>query len=88
MTERISAKQFELLRKQGWDEYKKVATVMAKQMDEDFEVETLEGTMKGKAGDYLCQGPAGEEWPIKKGIFEATYVVVRTLRDPDHHRNY
>ncbi len=58
-----------------WKEYRKTATVMAKQMDEDFEVETLEGTMKGKAGDYLCRGPAGEEWPIKKEIFESTYVL-------------
>ena len=57
-------------------EYRKIATVYAKQMDESFEVETLEGTMKGKAGDYLCVGAEGERWPIKKEIFEKTYVEV------------
>jgi len=44
-------------------------------MSEPFEVETLEGTMRGGKGDYLCEGPAGEQWPIKKDIFEATYEL-------------
>lgn len=42
-------------------------------MTEDFEVKTLEGLMKGKAGDYLATGIQGEQWPIKKNIFEKTY---------------
>lgn len=57
-------------------EYRKTATVMARQMAEAFTVETLEGTMTGQPGDYLCRGPAGEEWPIKREIFEATYEPV------------
>ena len=57
-------------------EYLKTATVKAKQMSEPFEVETLEGTMRGNAGDYLCIGVEGEQWPIKKQIFEATYSEV------------
>ena len=60
----------------GWKEYRKTATVMARQMDEDFEVDTLEGTMKGKAGDYLCRAHTGEEWPVKKEIFEGSYEAV------------
>lgn len=58
----------------GVKEYRKTATVHAMRMDRPFAVETLEGTMHGEAGDYLCEGPAGERWPIKRAIFEATYV--------------
>jgi hypothetical protein len=42
-------------------------------MDEEFEVETMEGTMKGKEGDYLCEGVEGERWPIDADIFSRTY---------------
>jgi len=38
-----------------------------------FEVETLEGTMKGNAGDYLMMGVNGELYPCAKEIFEKTY---------------
>jgi len=55
--------------------YRKTALVEAVQMTEDFTVETLEGVMQGKAGDYLCRGVAGEYWPIKKEIFEQTYII-------------
>jgi hypothetical protein len=43
------------------------------QMSEPFEVETLEGVMRGNAGDWLMVGFEGEMWPIKKEIFEKTY---------------
>ena len=46
------------------------------QIMEDFEVETLEGIMQAKAGDYLVVGFKGEMWPIKKDIFEDTYEVI------------
>lgn len=52
---------------------KKVTTTIAVQMDEPFEVETLEGTMRGKAGDYLMRGIEGEYYPCNKQIFEETY---------------
>jgi NTP pyrophosphatase (non-canonical NTP hydrolase) len=58
-------------------EYKKIANVKAKQMDEEFEVKTLEGTLKGNAGDYLCVGINDEQWPVKKEIFETTYRPVQ-----------
>lgn len=56
--------------------YRKTALVRAVQMREPFFVDTLEGRMRGDAGDYLCEGPAGERWPIKRAIFEATYEEV------------
>lgn len=63
----------------AWDmsqapEYRKTATVRAEQMDRPFVVQTNEGTMTGEIGDYLCVGPAGDRWPVKRHIFEATYT--------------
>jgi hypothetical protein len=57
-------------------EYRKTATVWAVQLQQPCEVKTAEGTMTGQAGDYLCQGPAGERWPVRREIFEATYEPV------------
>lgn len=54
-------------------EYRKTATVLARQAPTAFTIETEEGTMRGEAGDYICVGPAGEAWPVKREIFEATY---------------
>lgn len=52
---------------------KKPIVIHAKQMAEDFEVMTLEGLMKGRAGDFLMRGINGELYPCKREIFEATY---------------
>lgn len=55
---------------------KKPIIIYAKQMDKPFEVKTLEGTMMGKAGDYLIIGVKGEEYPCDKEIFELSYDEV------------
>jgi len=52
---------------------KKPVIVQAIQVKEDFEVETLEGTMKGKAYDYLVRGIEGELYPVDRTIFLKTY---------------
>ena len=52
---------------------KKIKPAMAVQMDEDFVVDTLEGTVKGLAGDYLMLGIKGERYPCRKDIFEESY---------------
>jgi len=52
---------------------KRPVTIFAAQMDEPFEVETLEGTMRGNAGDYLIRGVAGEFYPCKPNIFHKSY---------------
>lgn len=39
-------------------------------------IETLEGTMKAGFGDYIIRGVAGEIYPCKSDIFEATYELV------------
>lgn len=48
----------------------------AAQIDEPFSVVTLEGTMRGNAGDYLMLGHDGEYYPCKKDIFESTYDFI------------
>jgi hypothetical protein len=35
----------------------------------------MEGTMRGKAGDYLIIGVHGEMYPCDKTIFEETYEI-------------
>ena len=55
---------------------KKPILVKCKQMDEDFEIITLDGKMHGKAGDYLMCGVQGELYPCDKEIFKQTYDLV------------
>ena len=47
------------------------------QMREPFEVETMHGTFRGKAGDYLMVGMEGELYPCDKTIFEKNYEVLQ-----------
>jgi hypothetical protein len=37
-------------------------------------IETLEGTMRGNVGDWIIKGVAGEFYPCKADVFEATYT--------------
>lgn len=57
---------------------KKPIIVHATQMNfpEGFKVETLEGTMCGKQGDYLVIGIDGEKYPVDKSIFERSYDII------------
>lgn len=56
---------------------KKPIAIRCIQIDEPFLVETLEGEMKGKKGDWLIVGVSGEMYPIDKTIFEKTYDLVK-----------
>lgn len=40
------------------------------------DMQTLEGVMRGWAGDWIIQGVKGEIYPCKPDIFEATYDPV------------
>jgi len=39
-------------------------------------IQTLEGTMTARIGDYVVRGVAGEFYPVKPKIFSATYEAV------------
>lgn len=56
---------------------KKPIAIRCIQIHEPFQVETMEGTMKGKKGDWLIVGVQGEMYPIDKSIFEKTYDLVK-----------
>lgn len=47
------------------------------------EIETLEGTMIAKGGDYIIQGVNGEIYPCKPDIFKKTYEKVTQLKKED-----
>jgi len=62
----------------GMSQYRRRPTVQwAVKVREAFTVETLEGTMKGKRGDYLVIGTKGEQYPVAKEIFESIYEPVK-----------
>lgn len=56
-------------------------------IDEAFcHIDTLEGVMEGRGGDFIIKGIQGEIYPCKPDIFEATYEILdesedRTLED-------
>jgi len=60
----------------AWRCYKKKVYTWAKKMDEEFVVTTLEGTMVGKPGDYLCRDSSGNHYPCDAGIFKQMYEEV------------
>ena len=56
---------------------KKPIAIQCVQIDEPFEVETLEGKMQGKKGDWLMIGVNGEMYPCDKDIFSKTYELLK-----------
>ncbi len=57
---------------------KKPIAIKCAQIHEPFEVETMEGTMKGKAGDWLMIGVNGEKYACDDAIFKKTYDLCET----------
>jgi hypothetical protein len=47
-----------------------------KRYDCEWVLNTKEGQHYVRDGDYICTGPAGEQWNVEKDIFEATYEEV------------
>lgn len=56
---------------------KKPLPIKCIQINEPFVVETLEGKMKGKKGDWLMVGINGEMYPIDDSIFKKTYNLLK-----------
>lgn len=52
------------------------ATMRAWHNGTDIFVHTLEGQMRAEVGDWIIRGVAGEFYPCKPEIFEATYEAV------------
>lgn len=55
---------------------KKPIPIKCIQIDEPFEVESMEGLVKGKKGDWLMIGVSGEKYVCDAGIFKKTYDII------------
>lgn len=51
----------------------KGATIHAIKMKKEFQIQTIEGIMKGNKGDWLVQNPAGELYPMTHPTFIRAY---------------
>lgn len=50
-------------------------------------LDTKEGRHTLRGGDYICTGPAGEQWNVASEIFEATYEEVTNVNQVLKYRN-
>lgn len=55
---------------------KKPIPIKCVQIDEPFEVESLEGLVTGKSGDWLMIGITGEMYICDQQIFNDSYKLV------------
>ena len=55
---------------------KKPIPISACKINEPFTVDTTEGTMSGKPGDWLMQGINGEMYICPANIFEKSYDIL------------
>lgn len=64
-------------------EYRKVSTVLAAPAHMAGEVETPEGRMAFKEGDYLVtDNPPTHLWPVRRDVFERTHAGVTLPAEP------
>ncbi len=64
---------------QGYKPYVKHQITWARRLEQPLLVRTIEGDVPAHAGDYLCIGPAGEQWPQPAARFEAVYRRVEEV---------
>ena len=77
----------EINRSQGWFHAKKTRPIWARKLESEQSVDTLEGLLNAKVGDFLCRGEAGEVWPQKGKALESKYSAT-SLVDGDGWRQY
>ena len=58
---------------------KKNIPVEAYQTKKPIDIRTLEGVMHANAGDWIVTGVEGEQWPVKKEIFEWAKIISTAL---------
>ena len=54
--------------------YHRIKTILAKQLEETEIVETLEGEITCRAGDYLCVGSLGDVWAQREAPLQKKYI--------------
>ena len=60
---------------------KKPIIVEATRITRPIKIETLEGDMVGRVGDWLITGTQGEQYPCKDDIFREIYEEVEEAQD-------
>lgn len=60
---------------------KKPIIVDAYQTETGLYIETLEGLMHARPGDWIITGVEGEQYPCKPDIFEKTYTILKEKRE-------
>lgn len=65
-----------MIKKHVVNAIKKPIPVQAYQVDAKTLVNTIEGPLYAQPGDWIITGTEGEQWPVKKEIFEKTYKVI------------
>jgi hypothetical protein len=53
-----------------------------KRLDCSWVLDTKEGRHTLRGGDYICTGPAGEQWNVAQEIFESTYEEISSAITP------
>jgi hypothetical protein len=76
MAETLQFKQYKIPDLNFEKAIKKPIAIKCTQINEPFEVETMEGTMKGKKGDWLMVGVNGEMYACDQSIFKKTYKLL------------
>ena len=66
----------------SWRHYKKTKSILAKKLSAEVQVNTMEGRIACRAGDYLCRGPSGEHWCQKESALLKKYNRIPDA-DPD-----
>lgn len=57
----------------GAQRYRRYGTTLARRATEQELVATLEGHAVAHEGDWIVQGPRGEQWPVPDDQFRKTY---------------
>jgi hypothetical protein len=70
-----------------WFHAKKTRPILAKRLEADQTVKTLEGEEQVKAGHYLCKGEAGDIWPQTEKDLNKRYNSTEEV-DADGWRKY
>jgi len=76
MAEKLKFKQYKVPDLNFKQAIKKPIAIKCTQINEPFEVQTMEGTMKGKKGDWLMVGVDGEMYACDQSIFKKTYELL------------
>ena len=59
-----------------WGQYRKKTIVDMARIDEPFECESREGTLRGQPGDYLAQDGHGGYYPVSVEFHRENYEAV------------